>query len=305
MNKKHIENTLFLGNGFSQTIFKDIPSWDGLFTGVSVPIKNNTFLYEAYRLLADNAHSEEAVIKNQLLAKINVPFSETSIRDEISDLEKFGSHLIHNNINNIITTNYDTGIEFILGRCGYSEEKASGLTPERVYNIRTFKVYYNANTQHRVKLWKIHGDVDRIASITLGFDQYCGSLAKLTDYIKGNYNSSQNAESAKCDKHMQDKCNNGSFDGLSWAELFFNTNLYIVGFGMNFSEIDIWWLINKRARFKIDGVKINNTITYIYNPLFEDRATKPALFATLDAFDVSCKPLKGNASYIEEIFSNI
>ena len=183
MNRNNIENTLFLGNGFSRAIFKDIPSWNGLFTGVSVPIDNNTFLYEAYRLLGDNAHTEEAVIKNQLLRKINVPFSENSISDGISDLEKFGEYLLQNNVNNIITTNYDMGIEFILRRCGYSEQKAKGLIPERIYNIRTYKVYYSKETQHRVKVWKIHGDVDRIASITLGFDQYCGSLAKLTDYI--------------------------------------------------------------------------------------------------------------------------
>ncbi len=305
MKKDNQENTLLLGNGFSQTVFKEIPSWDGLFKGTDLSIDNYTIRYEAYRLLKGNAHAEEAVVKKRLIEKINVPFSEKNLNNGVCDLDDFGMYLCKSNINNIITTNYDTGIEFILNKCGYEEQKVIGVTPEKVYNIRTYKLYTNGKSLHSVKLWKIHGDIDRIASITLGFDQYCGSLAKLTDYVKGKYSSSQNSKSIRCKTHMKDKCNNNNFDSLSWAELFFRTNVFIVGFGMNFSEIDIWWLINKRARFKNNGVMINNTITYLYNPIYEDREKKPAIFSALDAFNVICQPIKPNEPYFKEIFEKI
>ncbi|MCJ8326248.1 MAG: hypothetical protein MJK08_04015 [Campylobacterales bacterium] len=29
---------------------------------------------------------------------------------------------------------------------------------------------------------------------------------------------------------------------------FFNTDIHILGFGLDYSEIDLWWILNKRAR---------------------------------------------------------
>ena len=44
---------------------------------------------------------------------------------------------------------------------------------------------------------------------------------------------------------------------ISWIDLMFTTDVYIVGFGMDFSEQDIWWILNKRQRFIKEG-KINS-----------------------------------------------
>ena len=170
------------------------------------------------------------------------------------------------NIHNIITTNYDEGIEIILcNKCGYKKlEKPEGLVPEEVFSIRTYKVFENSVLNHRVKLWQIHGKLERIKSITLRFDQYCASLSKLCSYLKGQYESDKGP---KCRIPMIEKYETQTFDGLSWAELFFYTNVYIVGFGMDFSEIDIWWLLNKRIRIKNRTSRLQNDIFYLYNEL--------------------------------------
>lgn len=124
----------------------------------------------------------------------------------------------------IITTNYDKGIELVLcQKCSYEETEPKDLVKEDIYSRRTYKKYINKKTDHQIKLWKIHGDVDRVKSITLGFDQYCGSLSKLSEYIKGNYKSDKGPT---CMVNMIDKCKEQKFDNLSWAELFFNTNIY-------------------------------------------------------------------------------
>lgn len=34
------ENTLFLGNGFSRSVFHDVPSWGELFEGVTTSVQN-------------------------------------------------------------------------------------------------------------------------------------------------------------------------------------------------------------------------------------------------------------------------
>lgn len=42
MDQKLIENTLLIGNGFSRSVFRNMPSWGDLFEGVSSSIQNYT-----------------------------------------------------------------------------------------------------------------------------------------------------------------------------------------------------------------------------------------------------------------------
>lgn len=114
MNQKTTENTLFIGNGFSRSVFRDMPSWGDLFEGVSSSIQNYTILYEAFLLEAKRAGQTEDEVKKELIEKIKTTFSGKSIKDDIHDLEHFGQYLIQYHVNNILTTNYDNGIEFIL-----------------------------------------------------------------------------------------------------------------------------------------------------------------------------------------------
>ena len=43
--------------------------------------------------------------------------------------------------------------------------------------------------------------------------------------------------------------------------LFFNSDIHIVGFGFDYSEIDLWWILNKRARMML----ANNSAKQIKN----------------------------------------
>lgn len=315
MNQKPIENTLFIGNGFSRSVFRDVPSWGDLFEGVSSDIQDYTILYESSLLEARRNGQTEDEVKKELIEKIRITFSGKNVKDNIHDLEHFGRYMIQHHVNNILTTNYDNGIEFILCEfCGYREQTPQNMVSEIVYSVRTYKLFVNGDTGHKVKLWKIHGDIKRPHSITLGFDQYCGSLSKLSEYIKGSYKSSKKDAKVECAGPMDIKCREQRFDHLSWAELFFRTNVYIVGFGLHSSEIDIWWLLNKRARLMIDIPQIRNTITYLYNEKYETPSQtskaerineKKAMFAALKAFKVICNPIKSDSNYISSIFENM
>ena len=306
MSQESTPNTLFLGNGFSRSVFQDMPAWGNLFTKGSSPITNYTILYETYMISAGEKGKKEDTVKEELIQRIKTKFSDKSVKTTIKDLEKFGEYLDRHRVNNIITTNYDNGIEFILcDKCDYTEQTPKGMVAERIYSIRTYKQFINYNTGHKIKLWKIHGDVNRIKSVTLGFDQYCGSLSKLTEYVKGTYKSSQSTKGTECRTAMETKCKTQNFDDLSWAELFFNTNVYIVGFGMSFSEIDIWWLLNKRARFMLEIPEIINTITYLRDINYDRENEKAELFSALNAFRVTCKPIKSDCEYISNIFESI
>jgi len=309
MCQKSVLNTLFVGNGFSRAVFEGVPSWSNLFgtTDKSInAIKNYTYLYEAFRLKLGLKGLDESQVKEEFVKGIRA-FSEKLNSNIGHNLNEFGNLLRTHSINNIITTNYDSGIEYILqDACGYHRETPKGLVPEEIYNIRTYKSFYNKTTDHRIKLWKIHGDLERIKSITLGFDQYCGALSKLESYVKGSYISTHGETPLRCDISILKKCRQPElFDHISWVELFFNTNVYIVGFGMDFSEIDIWWLLNKRARFKLEVPEIQNSITYLYNENYESRAKKQELFAVLDAFEIIHRPISTDSNYLCNIFNSI
>lgn len=299
MGEEYIENTLFLGNGFSRNVFEGIPSWEDLFEGQSGDINDYTILYEIY--LLNNKKKREDDVKEEFKKKIGDYVSEENVKKNINDLYNFGRYLKDNRVHNIITTNYDCGIEIILcKKCGYKKiERPVGLLPEDIYSIRTYKEFENIEMNHKVKLWQIHGDMERIKSITLGFDHYCGALSKLSNYLKGEYKSKRGIE---CKTSMIKKCETKAFDGLSWVELFFNTNIYIVGFGMNFSEIDIWWLLNKRIRIRNQVTQIQNNIYFLYNEQYDD---KKDILEALNAFQVKCIGRNSDDNYIQMIFKQM
>lgn len=308
-----MENVLLLGNGFSKMLYKKMPDWSELFD-IKPKISGYTLLYELYLLkntkegdllgYHGNKASIEEQVKRDLLNNIQNKINIDNMNEDILSICRFGKLLQNNNVSNIITTNYDTGIEFILcEKCGYKVSEVSDLSKEKVYSIRTYKKYINSTGNHEIKLWKIHGDFERLPSIMLGFDQYCGSLSRLSNYIKGTYKSSGTNEKKEkiCDKTIIKKCQDKDFDNLSWIELFFNSNLFIVGLGMNFSEIDLWWIINQRARL-IKGYPnaINNKI-YFLSTKYDDCD----VLSILKKFDVVCNEIPLNSDYLNSIFGYI
>ena len=83
MKLKVIENTLFLGNGFTRSIFRNMPSWKDLFEAADDSIDNYTYLYETYRLNPAHIQQEEDAVKAGLIQKIKSDFSGKNIREDI------------------------------------------------------------------------------------------------------------------------------------------------------------------------------------------------------------------------------
>lgn len=130
MCQRSVQNTLFVGNGFSRAVFQGVPSWGSLFGNVDDSIRdiqNYTYLYEIFRLKLGQAGLDESQVKERFVKEIRA-FSDKLSRNVDHTLNKFGDLLRAHNINNIITTNYDNGIEHILqNACGYHKE-----TPEKL-----------------------------------------------------------------------------------------------------------------------------------------------------------------------------
>ena len=55
----------------------------------------------------------------------------------------------------------------------------------------------------------------------------------------------------------------------SWIDYFILGDLYILGFGFDFAEFDLWWLVNRKLREKADCGEI-----YFYEPETKDNYYK-------------------------------
>ena len=112
------------------------------------------------------------------------------------------------------------------------------------------------------------------------------------------------ANKPKCLISLRDKCSGKEdFDGISWIELFFTTNVYFVGFGMRLSEIDIWWLLNQHSRLKEKYPEnIKNTITLVDNELHPVEQEVRELLPYFDVRIVSIPGIEKNKAYLSNIF---
>lgn len=320
-----IKNTLLIGNGFNRAVYPGAPDWGSLYGNEQerLSLSNYTFLYEAGLLNTDKSDNQ---YKRRIADELRLATQVSKINYNINGIEIFGNLLEKHNISELITTNVDKGIENVLtGINGFAEEWPESIEQslgEKIYSIRR-NVNYKCG-DFKLRIWKIHGDIDNIASISLGFDQYCGSLAKMKGYMNGEYDLEEDYACKisileKFNKPAEEASNRvDQLDDISWIELFFKTNVYIACFGMDFSEIDIWWLLNKRCRLIKLGVPINNKIVFLYNeydtgdPVSEKEVVneqKKKVFqeklTLLKIFGVECRKIDAGMRCLTSLFEQI
>ncbi|GEM_PF-2747466 len=142
----------------------------------------------------------------------------------------------------ILTTNYTYEIEEeLLSKpfTSYARKKAFvALKGSPKVNHNTFVC--NAvmtSTGRCVPVFHIHGEKERKHSMVLSYYSYAKSLGLLTEYNRylGNslYDFQQDNKNFKC------KC---------WLDYFIMGNVWSVGFGLDMSEFDVWWAIERKAR---------------------------------------------------------
>ena len=250
--------TILFGNGLNY-LSEDFITWkqlldkikgDNLFENGQLP---NTMIYE--RSIIGNPISFDTLTQK-----------EEAIKIEIAEmLENFPSNPYYEKLSkiraeNCLTTNYDYAfLKHFQETTGF---KIVNKSTEGIYSVRRYKeVLTNGKVSHRV--WHIHGEIDSPPSIMLGLDHYCGSVAKISSYVKGGYEFQLDKKPQK-PRAIIDKLRLKEFDGTSWIELLFNSDVHIIGLGLDFSEIDLWWILNKRARFKLD----NQTNNLVKNTIF-------------------------------------
>lgn len=238
------ESTLLFGNGINRTSPNAI-SWDELLASIggNTNFKKerppNTLIYERAVIKHARAGADMFANEKKIKKKLAQEMREFPTNELYTDLFSLG-------FRHYITTNYDYA--FMESANGASEN--GGYDGERKYSLHRHVILKSVNGL--CKIWHMHGEIDHANSIMLGLDHYSGSVGKIDGYMSGSYSYkiskdiTINVEKARSIKKKLD--DRGSWAIHSWVDLFFKTDVYILGLSLPFSEIDLWYILARRAR---------------------------------------------------------
>ncbi|MCQ2256635.1 MAG: SIR2 family protein [Bacteroidaceae bacterium] len=294
--------TLFIGNGFNRNQSDDFEWSQVLNTGTELIVPRNlpyTHLYEKLYLPSteefferkDETEFKAGIIRH--LDNLMSKFPYEQFPEKYLNLFD-GEYCPYQNI---ITTNYDYGIERALEHIGYIFQYEKNR--EEKYSTYRRKCYKKG--EQTVIVWHIHGEGhgkgDSPKSIMLGYDHYCATTSRIQSYVKNGVVRNYVVNKELKEKHRETKIHYMPFimeeqgrnwDPASittWIDTFFFSDMHIIGFGMDFSEIDIWWILNKRKRYLTDESSSHYVQLKLNDIYFYDYASE-AILKTLKAYDV-------------------
>ena len=145
------------------------------------------------------------------------------------------------NFDTFITTNYSYEAEYALDKYFGNKKSKYAVHTDRIkrreqkYFIHSF--YRMPNDTSYCDIWHMHGEAKNKSSLIIGQYYYGNLLHKYIDYVNQQ-------------KRFTIKEDDPPLNAYSWLDYFIFGNVYIVGLNLDFSEYDLWWLLNKKKREK-------------------------------------------------------
>jgi hypothetical protein len=173
----------------------------------------------------------------------------------------------------ILTTNYSYELEavaasrktvseaFIKNSCHNIEDYKK---VEQKYLLQSYQYAPFGGVENRV--WHIHGEARKPNSMILGHYYYAALLHKMVEYLRSQGN-----------RYQTQQKDNAPLPMKSWLDSFILGDVYILSFGMDFSETDLWWLLNRKKRENANHGKV-----YFYEPASKEFNEKHELLKLMD-----------------------
>lgn len=151
-------------------------------------------------------------------------------------------------MDHIFTTNYSYCLEqaFFPGRSFGSsgtrsnmrfdlrdKESKAPCVREVRYRLHTGYYFPDPDRPQGTGLWHIHGESSVPQGIVLGHDRYGRLLARIVQCCKETAGQTGKGEEMRF---------------VSWPALFLFGDVYILGFGLDACEFDLWWLLRRKQR---------------------------------------------------------
>ncbi len=277
-----MEKTLFIGNGINR-LSDNNTSWENILRDLAkyvnkadllfehIDDKPFTLVFEEIFLRSANTDGTSEIELKKRAAKLinNIPHNN------------FHTKTMNSSVKHIITTNYDYNFENSI----ISNENKSSTTSETKYSL------YRRRTQSSKNVWHIHGESSIPNTLMLGHEHYSGSLQRIRSYLTSR---------KKTSPFML-----GIFDfdrnesTYSWVDIFLRDEIHILGFSLDYTEIDIWWLLSYKERLRL-GHKRQIGKTFFHQFHAKELSNKDrAKLGLLESFGVNVISTKVSNSYQE------
>ena len=204
--------SLLIGNGINY-LGKDVVGWSDLLNSLIQKIgKLNIINTEEKPFL----HLYEEIFTR---AEKYTNKDEQHIKQDIvNEIRKMQPNPYHQKIidlpfENILTLNYDYN---------FTANNSNVRNNEVKYSLKRYQLINNK------KIWHIHGELDNYHSIMLGYSHYMDSINNIQTYLNSSKKNEKN--------------------NSTWVDIFLTNDIYILGAGLDFEELDIWWLLSYRNR---------------------------------------------------------
>jgi hypothetical protein len=209
------------------------------------------------------------------------PQKEKRARQELAmEMRRLAPNEIHGDLMGLgwattFTTNYDHCLEHASGE---------SFVPANLASETTYSVFRRARSKSR-SIWHIHGDLAGPRTMMLGMHHYCGYLQKLRAYLttkaeKSPFVFGDHSQPIESGRH-------------SWADIFLRDDIHIVGLGLSYAEVGLWWLLGYKFRLHHQkGLPCGATTYYVMGA--GDPSEKNRLELMM-AYGVTIKIVKGTA----------
>lgn len=247
---KRRPRVLLLGNGLNLAYNRKSLSWKNFIRNVSLPnIPENVTLPLSLEVILRTNNQVKSTMKAHSRALYG-DANSSELRQVISDILALG-------FDEILTTNYSYELETVaLDLDEISEYRLKKITrstmgrADRKYLLHTYnEVETNGVKNH---IWHIHGEARKYESMIIDHYQYGALLNRFVNFCRWR----------EKEPHQR---KNGDLARESWLDVFMDADVYILGQGFDFAEMDLWWLANRK------GMENNSGKMVYYEPRSDRR----------------------------------
>jgi hypothetical protein len=155
--------------------------------------------------------------------------------------------LVGLDVDNVLTTNYDDCLERSLAHTANVDNFDTNESRHSLFRrSRIGSLYF----------WHIHGDIFRPNSVMLGHDGYVESASRIRRYSDPTLGIPFKAHAEPLKAVF--RAPGGRIlprRPHSWVDLLMLRDVHIVGFGLDYTEVDLWYLLSLRQRLRHSASK--------------------------------------------------
>jgi hypothetical protein len=189
-------------------------------------------------------------------------------------------------VDNILTTNYDYCLEKAL------EPKRPKRADWGTREIR-YSYFLRRSVRHKF-VFHIHGEIATPSTIMLGHESYVDSCSYIKSYAHRQGFMPKRMKPKPQVLHGLFRSGNCQIDLTkphAWMDLFMLRDVHIVGFGLEFTEIDLWYLLAFKSRLRYDRAAPTDLkqSRIIYHYFADNSSRHRAKIALLRSLGVECE----------------